>query len=255
MNKILPTKYDLIHHNLYLHNILTLKTFKQIIYMSEKMNLFIFPEFHRQEEMSNLLENRITAWLWSEPFNPFDCCWSHWKLSLRLRDRWNFTNSTLTLRESFRSLSANGDHCASFKPRSVNDMTGDLSKIVSWSPAGGTHACFNILYLGIVQITTFQPSSVFLEKWRKRVIMTLRIIFYTNKFHPTTYLSNNSHNKWKRRFLCEFISSKIIHAPFPMSDSMKGSKTLWHVYSLKRMNMSVNNSIFFEWNWWSYLCV
>jgi hypothetical protein len=175
MNKILPTKYDLIHHNLYLHNILTLKTFKQIIYMSEKMNLFIIPEFHRQEETSNLLENRITAWLWSEPFNPFDCCWSHWKLSLRLRDRWNFTNSTLTLRESFRSLSANGDHCASFKPRSVNDMTRDLSKIVSWSPAGGTHACFNILYLGSVQITTFQPSSVFLEKWRKRVIMTLTL--------------------------------------------------------------------------------
>jgi hypothetical protein len=125
-------KYNLIHRNLYLHNILILKKFTWIIYISEKLTIFIILDFNWQEEMLNLLENRITAWLWSELFNPFDCCWSHWKLSLRLRDKWNFTNSTFTLRESFRSLSASGDHCASFKPRSGNDVTGDSGKGECW---------------------------------------------------------------------------------------------------------------------------
>jgi hypothetical protein len=43
------------------------------------------------------------------------------KFSFRERDRWNLTNSTLTLRESLRSLSAKGDHCASFRPGHVKN--------------------------------------------------------------------------------------------------------------------------------------
>lgn len=60
-----------------------------------------------------LLENLMMAWLWSGP-EDFELLFS--MLSLRLRDKWNLTNSTLTLSESLRSLSANGDHCASFRP-------------------------------------------------------------------------------------------------------------------------------------------
>lgn len=40
---------------------------------------------------------------------------SEWKSSFLDLDRWNLTNSTLMLSESFRSESESGDHCASLR--------------------------------------------------------------------------------------------------------------------------------------------
>jgi hypothetical protein len=55
------------------------------------------------------------AWLWSK--DEFFCS----MLSLRDRERWNLTNSTLTLRESFLSLSERGLHWASLTPFEENN--------------------------------------------------------------------------------------------------------------------------------------
>ena len=114
------------------------------------------------QQTSDLLEKRITAWLWSGPFKPFEGCCSHWKLSLRLLDKWNFTNSTFTLNESLRSLSANGDHCASFKPRNdVNRYKGEGQQ------SSGRNTCCVLSYLTLISITIFLHSFLCLEKWRE----------------------------------------------------------------------------------------